>query len=48
MSVARHQQLIDAIGSGDPDTAQRAFDAHMRHAARTLLRPTAQDPDTSA
>ena len=37
MSAARHQRLLDAIASGDPDTARSAVDAHMREAARTLL-----------
>src|SRR6476661_4671299 len=37
MSAARHQRLLDAIGSGDPGTARSAVDAHMREAARTLL-----------
>ena len=37
MSAARHQQLLDAIDSGDPVTARSAVDAHMREAARTLL-----------
>ena len=37
MSASRHQHLLDAIGSGDPDTARSAVDAHMREAARTLL-----------
>jgi DNA-binding GntR family transcriptional regulator len=40
MSVGRHQPLIDAIASGDPDTARSAVDAHMRDAARTLITPT--------
>ncbi len=40
MSAARHQQLLDAIASGDPDTARSAVDAHMREAARTLLGST--------
>ena len=35
MSASRHQQLLDAIASGDPDTARSAVDAHMREAART-------------
>jgi DNA-binding GntR family transcriptional regulator len=37
MAVTRHQQLLDAIGSGEPVTAMSAVDAHMRAAARTLL-----------
>ncbi len=37
MAAARHQRLLDAIGSGDPGTARSAVDAHMREAARTLL-----------
>ena len=36
MAAARHQYLLDAIGSGDPATARTAVDAHMREAARTL------------
>ena len=42
MSAARHQHLLDAIGSGDPDTARSAVDAHMREAARTLLASAAE------
>ena len=30
MSAARHQLLLDAIASGDPDSARGAVDAHMR------------------
>jgi DNA-binding GntR family transcriptional regulator len=37
MSGARHQQLLDAIATGDPVAAMSAVDAHMRAAARTLL-----------
>jgi DNA-binding GntR family transcriptional regulator len=37
MSVPRHQELLDAIATGDPDTARGAVDAHMREAAHTLL-----------
>ena len=37
LAAARHQHLMDAIGSGDPSTARSAVDAHMREAARTLL-----------
>jgi DNA-binding GntR family transcriptional regulator len=37
MSGARHQQLLDAIATGDPVAAMSAVDAHMREAARTLL-----------
>ena len=37
MSASRHQDLLVAIGSGDPVTARSAVDAHMREAARTLL-----------
>ena len=44
MSAARHQRLLDAIGSGDPDTARSAVDAHMREAARTLLARSSETP----
>ena len=37
VAAARHQRLLDAIASGDPETARRVVDAHMREAARTLL-----------
>ena len=37
MAAARHQRLLDAIASGDPETARGAVEAHMREAARTLL-----------
>src|SRR6476469_10065676 len=37
MAVTRHQQLLDAIGSGEPVAAMSAVDAHMQEAARTLL-----------
>ena len=37
MAVTRHQQLLDAIATGDPVAAMSAVDAHMREAARTLL-----------
>jgi len=36
MSTARHQNLLDAIASGDPETAKGAIEAHMREAASTL------------
>ena len=39
MSAARHQRLLDAIGSGDPGTARSAVDAHMREAAHTRPDP---------
>ena len=32
MSAARHQQLLDAIATGDPDAARSAVDTHMREA----------------
>ena len=35
MSAARHQQLLDAIATGDPDAARSAADTHMREDART-------------
>ena len=37
MSAARHQRLLDAIGSGDPGIARSAVDTHIHEAARTLL-----------
>ncbi|WP_420120077.1 GntR family transcriptional regulator [Nakamurella sp.] len=37
MSVPRHQQVIDAIATGDPDRARAAVDDHMREAAANLL-----------
>jgi DNA-binding GntR family transcriptional regulator len=43
MSVPRHQQVIDAIATGDPHTARTAVDQHMREAANNLLTRD-QDP----
>ena len=43
MSVPRHQQVVDAIATGDPDTARTAVDQHMREAANNLLTRD-QDP----
>ena len=37
MSVPRHQQVVDAIATGDPHTARVAVDEHMREAAQNLL-----------
>jgi len=37
MSVPRHQQVIDAIATGDPGAARDAVDEHMREAAQNLL-----------
>jgi DNA-binding GntR family transcriptional regulator len=37
MSVPRHQKLIDAIATGDPDVARAAVDTHMAEAAQNLL-----------
>ena len=37
MSVPRHQVVIDAIATGDPDAARAAVDEHMAEAAQTLL-----------
>ena len=37
MSVPRHQTLIDAIATGDPDRARTAVEEHMRGAAHNLL-----------
>ena len=44
MSAARHQELVDAIATGDPHTAQGAVAAHMRQAALTLLDPSRNPP----
>ncbi len=44
MSVARHQAVIDAIATGDPDTARSAVSNHMHEAVVNLLaRPDADD-----
>jgi DNA-binding GntR family transcriptional regulator len=37
MSVPRHQVLVDAIATGDPDQARTAMDEHMRGAAANLV-----------
>lgn len=37
MSVPRHQRLVDAIASGDPDQARAAVEEHMRGAAANLV-----------
>lgn len=37
MSVARHQAVIDAIATGDPDTARSAVSNHMHEAVVNLL-----------
>lgn len=48
MSAPRHQELVDAIATGDPHTAQSAVATHMRQAARTLLDSSGNPPgDTS-
>jgi DNA-binding GntR family transcriptional regulator len=48
MSAPRHQELVDAIATGDPHTAQGAVATHMRQAARTLLDSSGNPPgDTS-
>jgi len=39
MAAARHQLIVDAIAGGDPATARRAVDTHMREAADALLAP---------
>ena len=45
MSVPRHQTLIDAIATGDPDRARTAVEEHMRGAAHNLLATnTAMNP----
>lgn len=45
MSVARHQMLIDAIATGDPETARRAVVEHMNGAVSTLV-DSATETDT--
>src|SRR6476620_2219627 len=35
MSAVRHRRLVDAVATGDPDTARGAVDAHLRQTART-------------
>ncbi|MCT9821377.1 GntR family transcriptional regulator [Microbacterium sp. W1N] len=37
MDVPRHLEIIDAIASGDPDTAARAVRAHMTTAVSVLI-----------
>jgi DNA-binding GntR family transcriptional regulator len=44
MSAPRHQDLVDAIATGDPHTAQSAVATHMRQAARTLLDSSGNPP----
>lgn len=45
MSVPRHQQIIDAIATGDPGAAREAVDEHMREAAQNLLSDSDSDSD---
>src|SRR6185437_15788088 len=44
MSVPRHQQVLDAISTGDPDVARAAVHDHMREAAQNLLNPDQVQP----
>src|SRR6478672_8189688 len=44
MSVPRHQQVVDAIASGDPHIARVAVDEHMREAAQNLLNRNQVEP----
>jgi DNA-binding FadR family transcriptional regulator len=44
MSVPRHQQIIDAIATGDPAVARDAVDQHMREAAQNLLSDGSSEP----
>jgi len=44
MSVPRHQQVIDAIATGDPAVARDAVDQHMREAAQNLLSDDSSEP----
>jgi DNA-binding GntR family transcriptional regulator len=45
MSVPRHQQIIDAIATGDPALARDAVDQHMREAAQNLLSDGSSNDD---
>jgi len=36
MSVPRHQQIVDAVATGDPDLARRAVEQHMEQAMANL------------
>jgi DNA-binding GntR family transcriptional regulator len=45
MSVPRHQQIIDAIATGDPALARDAVDQHMREAAQNLLSHSSSNDD---
>ena len=47
MSVPRHQQVIDAIATGDPAVARDAVDQHMREAAQNLLSDQSSEDDAS-
>jgi DNA-binding FadR family transcriptional regulator len=44
MSVPRHQQVVDAIATGDPHIARIAVDEHMREAAQNLLNRNQVEP----
>ena len=44
MSVPRHQQVVDAIATGDPHIARNAVDDHMREAAQNLLNRNQVEP----
>src|SRR6478672_945292 len=44
MSVPRHQQVVDAIATGDPHIARVAVDEHMREAAQNLLNRNQSEP----
>ena len=47
MSVPRHQQVIDAIATGDPAVARDAVDQHMREAAQNLLSDQSSEDNAS-
>jgi len=38
MDVSRHDEIVDAIGSGDPHRAIRAVPDHMTWASTNLVR----------
>ena len=37
MDVARHLEIVDAIATGDPDTAAATVAQHMELATQTLI-----------
>ncbi|HLH73683.1 MAG TPA: GntR family transcriptional regulator [Chloroflexota bacterium] len=41
--VARHQEVIDAIASGDPDRAQRVAESHVKKATAYMLEKSSRE-----